>query len=434
MDIATQITTGTGRTGIDAERFFDHHAQLAEIGRTPKGGVNRQALSDSDRDAHALVLSWFDDERYSIGADAVGNIFVTRTGSEAGAASVMSGSHLDSQPTGGRYDGALGVLAAAEVLLSLDDAGIETRRPLQLAIWMNEEGGRFSPVTMGSSVYAGKLAPESALASTDADGNRFRDCLAGYLLELGLGAAMAGMPYPGAYVELHIEQGPVLEREGLAVGVVSGIQGVRQYAVEVLGAEAHAGTMPLALRQDAFVAARRLIRDIEREIDTTDPLVRFTVGRCRVEPDAPNTVPGRVLFTIDMRHPDPEVLRRYDAMIGGHCCRAAPGIRTSLERLMAAAPVTFDEWIANAIEEAITGFGHDSISLLSGATHDAANMARVCPTGMIFVPSRGGISHREDEFTSDDEMLSGTAVLRSVLLRLADEPAFPESPGSWTKA
>ncbi len=428
MNVATQITASASRTGIDAERFLDHYAQLAEIGRTAKGGVNRQALSDSDKDAHALVLSWFDGERYSIGADAVGNIFTTRVGTEAGAASIMSGSHLDSQPTGGRYDGALGVLAAAEVLLSLDDAGLETRRPLQLVIWMNEEGARFSPVTMGSSVYAGKLALELALDATDADGNRFKDGLAGYLLDLGLSSVMAEMSSPGAYVELHIEQGPVLEREGLTVGVVSGIQGVRQYAIEVLGAEAHAGTMPLALRQDAFVTARRLIHDIEQEINTSDPRVRFTVGRCQVEPGAPNTVPGRVVFTIDIRHPDPNVLQRYGAMICGHCSYAASGTSTNLEQLIAMPPVTFDERIANAIQEAITGLGHNSISLLSGATHDAANMARVCPTGMIFVPSRDGISHREDEFTSNDEMLAGTAVLRSVMLRLANESAAPQPP------
>ena len=320
-------------------------------------------------------------------------------------------------------------MAAAEVLLSLDDAGLETRRPLQLVIWMNEEGVRFSPVTMGSSVYAGNLALELALEATDTDGNQFKDGLAGYLLDLGLSSAMAEMSSPGAYVELHIEQGPVLEREGLNFGVVSGIQGVRQYAIEVLGAEAHAGTMPMALRQDAFVTARRLIHDIEQEIDASDPRVRFTVGRCRVEPGAPNTVPGRVVFTIDIRHPDPNVLQRYGAMICGCCSYAASGTSTYLEQLIATMPVTFDERIANAIQEAITGLGHNSISLLSGATHDAANMARVCPTGMIFVPSRDGISHREDEFTSNDEMLAGTAVLRSVMLRLANESAAPQPPG-----
>src|SRR5882672_1421803 len=303
----------SGANAVREDRLWQRHADMAKLGGTPKGGVNRQALSPEDAAARNLLASWATARGFSIFTDAIGNLFVRREGSEPAALPVLSGSHMDSQPTGGRFDGMYGVLAAFEALEALEAAGVRTRRPVVAVAWTNEEGSRFQPGAMGSAVCAGRNKLEDMLAVRDWDGMALSDALADTMK-----AAPAPMREgkPGfaldGYVEVHIEQGPRLENERKIIGVVTGIQGSRRYIVEVQGEEAHAGTTPRAARKDAFAAATHIAAAMyEATTDTADTL-RFTIGRVEVHPGSPNTVPGKATFTIDMRHPQDAVLEAHE--------------------------------------------------------------------------------------------------------------------------
>ena len=309
---------------VDQERLWRRHMAMAEIGAIAGDGVNRQALSAEDMRARALLLEWAGARGWQAAVDPIANLFVRRPGRDAAAAPVLAGSHMDSQPTGGRFDGIFGVLAALEALEALEAAGIATARPIDLVAWTNEEGGRFAPGAMGSAVFAGAMELAGCLEVTDAAGVRFADALDATL------AATPGLPRRplgfevAAYLEPHIEQGPQLEATGHQIGVVSGIQGARWYVVEVTGEPAHAGTAPLRGRKDALRAAVGMIAALQELMHDPDDRLRFTVGRLQVEPNSPNTVPARVSFSIDFRHPEAAVLDARGARIEA-VCRAAAG-------------------------------------------------------------------------------------------------------------
>jgi N-carbamoyl-L-amino-acid hydrolase len=415
----------SGCVAIHRERLMDRHRHLSMIGATERGGVDRQAMTEADAQAHRLVMSWARARGWSVSADPAGNLFVSRPGADPALAPVATGSHLDSQPTGGRFDGAFGVLAGLEALEAIDDAGIVTRRPLQLVVWMNEEGCRFSPTTMGSGVFAGLLPLEPLREVTDAHGVRLGDALDAYFPSIDVLPGPVP-PRPAAYVEAHIEQGPILEANREVIGVVSGVQGLRQFRLTLSGETAHAGTTPRALRRDAFAAMLRIATELNSVMADADDIVRFTIGQCTVAPGVPNTVAASATFTIDLRHPETAVLDRLEAAIEEICTRLALPCDATVERLIASPPVTFDPAITRAVHDAAMRRGHAARIMMSGAAHDAANLAHVCPSGMIFIPCRGGVSHREDEYAEDAHMVAATEVLCDVLLHLAgSDTDFP---------
>jgi N-carbamoyl-L-amino-acid hydrolase len=403
---------------VSEERLWGRHRQIAEIGATGRGGVNRQALTLEDAEARRRVLAWAVARGFAASVDPIGNLFIRRAGRSPTASPIVSGSHLDTQPTGGNFDGVFGVLAALEVLEAVDDAGVETVHPLELAIWTNEEGARFQPTTMGSAVFAGAVPLATALATVDAHGVSVEQALA-QTLAAAPAADRRTFRFPmAAYLEAHIEQGPVLEDAGKTIGVVSGIQGLRWFRVEVTGDEAHAGTTPRARRRDAVLAAVDMVRALrDLMLDATDT-VRFTVGRFEVHPNSPNTVPGRVLFTVDFRHPDREVLARLGGEVAAVCRAHAGGCGVDVVETLNSPPTAFDHRIGELIQAAAERQGLSHMRIVSGATHDAKHMAGLCPTGMIFVPCERGISHNEAERASAADLAAGARVLAEVVMRL----------------
>ncbi|PYM03716.1 MAG: Zn-dependent hydrolase [Candidatus Rokuibacteriota bacterium] len=403
---------------VREDRLWQRHLEVATIGATGRGGVNRQALTGEDAEARRRMLAWAAARGFEASVDPIGNLFIRRAGVSATASPIVSGSHLDTQPTGGNFDGVFGVLAALEVLEAVDDAGVETVHPFELAIWTNEEGARFQPTTMGSAVFAGAVPLATALATVDAHGVSVEQALAQTLNAAQVRNRRAFRFPMVAYLEAHIEQGPVLEAAGKTIGVVSGIQGLRWFRVEVTGHEAHAGTTPRARRRDALMAAVDMVgalRDLTR--DATDT-ARFTVGRFEVHPNSPNTVPGRVLFTIDLRHPDHEVLARLGDQVAAVCREHAGGCDVDVVETLNSPPTDFDPRVSELIRAAAERQGLPHMRIVSGATHDAKYMASLCPTGMIFVPCEGGISHNEAERATAVDLAAGARVLAEVMLRL----------------
>jgi N-carbamoyl-L-amino-acid hydrolase len=405
----------------EQRRLWDRHEQMARIGATGRGGVCRLALTAEDTAGRGLLLSWASGLGLKVEMDPIGNLFLRREGRDPDAPPVWTGSHLDTQPTGGKYDGIYGVLAGLEVLESFAERGIRTRRPIELVVWTDEEGVRFQPATMGSAVHAGAVPLEDALAARDADGVTAGTALQAQFAALpGLGRRPLGRP-AHAYVEAHIEQGPVLEAAGRAIGTVTGIQGLRQFAVTVTGEEAHAGTTPASRRKDAFAAAHRIVTALHRLIEDPTEITRFTVGRFQALPGSPNTVPGRVEFTIDLRHPDLATLDRLTQGIAEICSREAAPCSAALVPLLNSTPVAFDPAMVERVRRAARRLGHEPLDLLSGATHDAKFMAGLCPTAMIFIPCRGGVSHNEAEAVDPEHLVAGAEVLAEVLRELAEE-------------
>jgi N-carbamoyl-L-amino-acid hydrolase len=407
------------RVAIDGARLWRRHEDMARIGATPGGGVKRQALSAEDAQARNLLIAWSAARGYAAAADAIGNLFIRRPGRKPHLPPVLTGSHLDSQPSGGRYDGTYGVLAGLEVLESLDDCGVETERAVELAVWMNEEGSRFAPTTMGSAVFAGALPLSAALATQDAEGSSVAEALASIRVGRPTAVSEHKPRLPAAYVEAHIEQGPVLERRGVRIGAVSGIQGLRWFEVETQGRAAHAGTTPRADRQDALMAALDLLADLRGLTERGDERVRFTVGRMTVSPGSPNTVPEKVAFTIDLRHPDSGVLSDLGMRIREACRPMRAGCSVTLREILDSPPVAFDPRIVESIRLAAATHGHSSLELVSGATHDAKHLAGLCPTGMIFIPCRDGVSHHESEAITLEDAAAGAQILADVILELA---------------
>ena len=404
---------------VDEARLWQRHMQMAQIGAISGNGVNRAAFSNEDIAARKLLISWVRARGFSVAMDAIGNLFIRRAGSDPHAAPVMTGSHMDSQPRGGRFDGIYGVLAGLEALEAIEQAGVVTRRPVELVAWSNEEGGRCQPCTLGSAVSTGARAVDDVLAVTDNGGVVLKDALA---------KTLAATPAPGkrelnapaaAYIEAHIEQGPLLEQEGRTIGVVTGIQGLRWFNVEVFGETAHAGTTPVSGRKDALreaIAAISALHELTRDASDT---VRFTVGRMLVTPNSPNSVASHVLFSVDVRHPDPATIARLGEAVEPTVRKAVRHCAVKVTPTLHDNPCAFDPAVVECVERAARALALPHRRMPSGASHDANYMARVCPTGMIFVPCERGISHNEAENAKPEDLAAGARVLTAALLELA---------------
>ena len=412
-------------SAVDEARQWDRLMELAKIGaiRGADGseGVNRACLTPGDREARRLMIRWATAAGLTVSTDEIGNLFVRHEGTEAGAAPILTGSHMDSQPNGGRFDGIWGVVAGLEAVQAIREAGVATKRPIEVVAWTNEEGGRFAPGCMGSMAWAGHSPPDAWDATTDPDGITFRAALDEHLAaERDIPRRGLGSDRPHAYVEAHIEQGPLLEAADKEIGVVTGIQGSRWFVVEIRGETAHAGTAPVSLRKDAvqdFVRAATALNALMA--DPTDVL-RFTIGRVEVIPGASNTVADLVRFTIDFRHPDKDMLILNGDAIDNTVRTAVKACEVTMTERFHALPVEFDAMIADAVEDAATAQGLSTMRLPSGAFHDAQFCVPVCPSGMIFVPSRGGISHNPAEYSSAEQLAKGARVLAATLVELAN--------------
>lgn len=411
---------------VDADRLWQRLEDLGEIGAVlgPNGerGCARLALTDADRDGRNLVVSWMADLGMTIAIDAIGNVVATRPGSDPAAAAVMCGSHIDTVATGGRFDGNLGVLAGLEVVETLEQHGIVTRRPIQVAFFTDEEGARFAPDMLGSLVFVGGLAVEEALDVSAADnGARLGDELTriGYAGPIPVPAAA----FPDAYVELHIEQGPVLEDEDVTIGVVSGVQGISWTEVTVTGQSAHAGTTPMQLRHDPMAVAARAIHEMRLIAGYFGRPQVATVGRLDVHPNLINVVPSRVVLTVDLRNTDEDLLKEAEREVFSafRSFAADEGCEISMRTLARFEPVDFDIDMIELVESTAQRLGHSTKRMPSGAGHDAQMLARVCPTSMIFVPSANGLSHNIAEYTTPADVEAGANVLLQVMLDRAQQ-------------
>jgi N-carbamoyl-L-amino-acid hydrolase len=405
---------------IDGERLWNSLMELAKIGATEKGGVNRQALTDLDRDGRDLFVRWCEEAGCTVTVDRVGNIFARRPGRDNDLAPVMMGSHLDTQPTGGKFDGAYGVLAGLEVIRALADADYVTKRPIEVSAWTNEEGCRFSPAMAGSGVFAGAIEEATLTGSVDRDGRTVADELAriGYA-----GPEPVGGRDIAAFFEAHIEQGPILEAEERTIGVVVGAQAIRWYDVSLTGRESHAGTTPMERRADALVGAARIISAVHQVGEAHPPHGRATVGEIHSSPNSRNTIPGRVLFTIDIRHPDEDVLLGMADTVSGTARAAAEelGLELTFTEAMHFPAVAFDAACVAAVRDGAESLGLAHMEIVSGAGHDACNIAKVAPAGMIFVPCADGISHAEIESATKEDCAAGCSVLLNAVVARADD-------------
>ena len=403
---------------VNGERLWSRLMQMAEIGATPHGGCNRQALTDADMAGRELLKRWAESAGCRARVDAIGNIFLRRPGREDTLPVVMTGSHLDTQPTGGKFDGVYGVLAGLEVIESLNDHELTTLHPLELAVWCNEEGSRFPMAMMGSAVWSGRLPLETAYGLTDGAGISVRQEL-----------QRAGLPTDAplvrqavkAALEVHIEQGPVLEQRAKTIGVVTGVQHMSRHEVIVEGQEAHAGPTPMDMRRDPIRVLADVLPALYAATEQRGRDARVTVGFIETRPGSPNTVPGRLRFTIDIRHPDAELygslrdetnrlvlaaLRRHALEGDIRCVWEAPGVR-------------FDAACVAAVRSAAAALGYDSLEMVSGAGHDSCNVSAVVPTAMVFVPCAGGLSHNEAESALPGDLQAGANVLLHAMLSLA---------------
>ena len=399
------------------ERLWSRLIDMAEVGATPAGGSNRQALSDDDKAGRDLFIGWAEGAGCSIELDGVGNLFARRPGADPDALPVVLGSHLDTQPTGGRFDGVYGVLGGFEVVEALNDHAVETQAPVEVTVWTNEEGSRFPVSMMGSAVWAGALALDDVRAITDRSGITVGD----ELDRLGWGGtAPLGKPLR-AYLELHIEQGPILEASGSSIGVVTGVQGIRWFTVTLDGFPAHAGTTPMDRRHDPARPLAMILSGLYEMAAAYFPAIRVTPAQFQSEPVSPNTVPAKISFTIDLRHPDADALDDMETTLRNLVAGAATehGCHHQVDIINDCAPVVFDDECVRAVESAAQrcGFAYERIG--SGAGHDACHVALKAPTGMIFVPCEDGLSHNEAESIEPDAAGRGAEVLLHAALDLA---------------
>lgn len=404
---------------IDAPRLLSRIRALGAVGATPEGGVHRLALGDADRDARDQVVAWMRGAGLDVRVDAIGNIIGTRAG-KTGGAPVMTGSHIDSVANGGRLDGAYGVLAGIEVVETLNDAGLETRRPIAVCVFTNEEGARFHPDMMGSLVYAGGMALDEALGTSDGDGVLLGDELQriGYAGDGPVGAIV-----PHAFVEAHIEQGPVLEAEEITIGAVEDLQGISWTGIAIAGQANHAGTTPMHLRHDTGYCVGAItshVREITRRLGGRQV---GTVGAIDLQPGLINVIPGGATMTVDLRNTDNEELKTAERLLDEFLdeIRKSEGVTIETDRLARFDPVRFDEDIVGRVESNAAMLDLTCRPMTSGAGHDAQMMARLCPAAMIFVPSAGGVSHNPAEHTDDEDLIAGANVLLHTLLGLAED-------------
>ncbi len=411
----------------DPERLWGTLMETATIGGTVKGGICRLTLTDLD----LQVRDWFRAATQALGCsvtvDDMGSMFARREGQRRDVPPIAIGSHLDTQPTGGKFDGALGVLAALEVLRTLHQAGYETFAPIEIVNWTNEEGSRFTPPMMASGVFAGVFTRDWAYNRADPAGVTFGKALEA----IGQRGTQRSGEHPlSAFFELHIEQGPILEAEGIDIGAVTVVQGIRWFEVTVTGQDAHTGATPMHLRKNALLGAARIVETVEAIARAHAPTAVATVGSMQVKPNSPNVVPGEVCLTIDMRHPESATLEAMESELNGALATVGEplGLSVASTKIWDQPPVVFDAQCVASVRKAAETSGLSVRDMVSGAGHDAAYVARVAPTAMIFVPCRGGISHNEIEFTSKEQCAAGAQVLLQAVLDydrwLADQYAM----------
>ncbi|WP_314914550.1 Zn-dependent hydrolase [Pseudomonas helleri] len=400
---------------INGERLWASLMELAKLGATVKGGVCRLALTDLDRQARDIFVRWCEDAGCTVSVDAVGNIFARRPGLNPDLPPVMTGSHIDTQPTGGKFDGCFGVLAGVEVLRTLNDLNIQTQAPIEVVVWTNEEGSRFAPCMMGSGVFAEKFTLEETLAKTDAQGVTVGEALNA----IGYAGSRKVSGHPvGAYFEAHIEQGPILEDERKTIGVVLGALGQKWFDLNLRGVEAHAGPTPMHLRKDALVGAAAVVAAVNKAALGHQPHACGTVGCLQAYPGSRNVIPGEVRMTLDFRHLQPE---RLDSMISEvreviEATCAKHGLSFELTPTADFPPLYFNPDCVNAVRNAASELGLSHMDIVSGAGHDAIFLAELGPAGMIFVPCEGGISHNEIENADPKDLAAGCAVLLKAML------------------
>ena len=414
----TVTTTDLSRLRINGERLWASLMELAQIGATPKGGVCRLTLTDLDKQGRDLVTRWAREAGMSVTIDKIGNGFMRRPGRNNSLPPIMTGSHIDTQPTGGKFDGNYGVLAGIEVVRTLNDLGIETEAPIEVAFWTNEEGSRFVPVMMGSGVFAKAFTLEHAYAARDTEGKSVGEELAriGYI-----GSEEPGQHPIGAYFETHIEQGPVLEDNDITIGVVQGVLGIRWFDCTVTGMEAHAGPTPMALRKDAMQVAAPIMQEVVATALRHAPHGRGTVGMVHVHPNSRNVIPGRVKFSIDLRNSTDAVVDQMADEVKAFAARLSQqsGLDVKIELVSSYSAIGFHADCIDAVARAAQQLGYSNMPVVSGAGHDAVYMAKLAPSGMIFIPCKDGISHNEIEDAKAEHITAGCNVLLHAMLERA---------------
>ncbi|MGH6932831.1 MAG: Zn-dependent hydrolase [Dongiaceae bacterium] len=404
---------------INSDRLWDSLMELAKIGATDKGGVRRLALTDLDKQARDLFVKWCQDAGCTVAVDKMGNIFARRPGKDNSLPPVMTGSHIDTQPSGGKFDGNYGVMAGLEVIRTLNDFNYETTRPIEVTVWTNEEGSRFAPAMIASGVFGGVFDLEYGLSRKDVDGKSIGDELKriGYAGDQQVG----GRPV-AAFFEAHIEQGPILEAESKTIGVVEGVQGIRWYEVTVTGQDAHAGPTPMERRKDAMVGVSEMVLAVNRIGMANLPNACATVGMVQVTPNSRNVIPGKVFFTVDFRHPKAEVLQRMGEELKAECERIVARRRLEMDfkEIWYSPPVKFADDCVAAVQQATADLGFANRRIISGAGHDSVYMSKVAPTGMIFVPCKDGISHNEIEDATQGDLAAGCDVLLRAMIERAN--------------
>ncbi|GDY37990.1 Zn-dependent hydrolase [Acidovorax sp. NB1] len=414
----TKVKPNIENLRINGQRLWDSLMELAQIGATPKGGVCRLTLTDLDKQGRDLVTRWAREAGMTVTIDKIGNGFMRRPGRNNSLPPIMTGSHIDTQPTGGKFDGNYGVLAGIEVVRTLNDHGIETEAPIEVAFWTNEEGSRFVPVMMGSGVFAKAFTLEHAYAATDTEGKTVK----GELERIGyIGDQEPGDHPIGAYFETHIEQGPVLEDNDKTIGVVSGVLGIRWFDCTVTGMEAHAGPTPMALRKDALLAATRIMQDVVAAAHRHPPHGRGTVGMVQVFPNSRNVIPGRVKFSIDLRNSTDELVDAMAGEVKAFADQVAKehGVQVHIEMVSSYPAQLFQPECVEAVGRAAAKLGYSHMPAVSGAGHDAVYMAKLAPSGMIFIPCKDGISHNEIEDAKPEHIEAGCNVLLHAMLERA---------------
>ncbi|WP_020393516.1 Zn-dependent hydrolase [Thiolinea disciformis] len=403
---------------VNGERLWDSLMELAQIGATPKGGVCRLTLTDLDKQGRDLVLKWAQEAGMTITIDKIGNGFMRRAGRNNALPPVVTGSHIDTQPTGGKFDGNYGVLAGLEVVRTLNDYKIETEAPIEVAFWTNEEGSRFVPVMMGSGVFAKAFTLEHAYAAKDTEGKTVQ----GELERIGyIGEQEPGDHPIGTYFETHIEQGPVLEDNDKTIGVVQAVLGIRWFDCTVVGMEAHAGPTPMHLRKDAMQGAAEIMQEIVTCALRHAPHGRGTVGMVHVHPNSRNVIPGTVKFSIDLRNHTDELVDQMADEVKAFAAAVAErrGLEIKIEMVSSYPAQPFHPDCVNAVAKAAEKLGYSNMPAVSGAGHDAVYMARLAPSGMIFIPCKDGISHNEIEDAKPEHITAGCNVLLHAMLERA---------------
>ncbi len=404
---------------INGARLWDSLMEMAKIGATPKGGCKRLTLTDLDKQGRELFRRWCEAEGCTVKVDEMGNMFARRTGEDPSLPPVIVGSHLDTQPTGGKFDGVLGVLGALEVVRSLNDLKIKTRYPIEVANWTNEEGSRFAPAMVSSGVFAGVFTRDFAYSRVDSEGRT----LGGELERIGFrGEEPVGGRPVHAYFELHIEQGPILEDENLDVGVVTHGQGQRWYEIRLTGFESHAGSTPMPRRKDALLGAARIVELVNAIGLSKAPLGVSTVGMLNPYPNSRNVIPGEVFMTCEFRHPIDATLSEMDAALkeGVEAITTKIGLTCDLKQVFYYPPVAFDPGCVEAVRRAAERFGYSHRDIVSGAGHDACYLARVAPSSMVFTPCVDGVSHNEAEDIKQERSTAGANVLMHAVLEKAE--------------